>query len=389
MTTYRTIEQDRKLKQAVGELWGTVQKQEAARIEEVEFLPISEDASIGTAENKEPKFTLTPYTIDSSDINVGLKLEHRKKGLLWYATYRVNFEAKYSIKNDFDKEKYFRFTYSFPSRDGIYDNFIFSVDGQAIKDIQLTDGVVKHTLRLKPGQAAKLDISYGSQGMDEWWYVFGKNVTQIRNFKLTATTDFDDIDFPENGISPTLKTKTAKGQSLTWQYASLISGIQIGIGMPQKLNPGPFASRVSYFAPVSLFLFLFLIFIISIIRKIDIHPMNYFFVSAAFFSFHLLLTYLADHTDIYLAFTISSIVSILLVTSYMRLVVGLRFALLEIGISQLIYLVFFSYTFFLSGYTGLTVTICCILTLFAVMQFTGKTDWGTIYSQRNIERPKT
>jgi inner membrane protein involved in colicin E2 resistance len=145
--------------------------------------------------------------------------------------------------------------------------------------------------------------------------------------------------------------------------------------MPQKLNPGPFVARVSFFAPVSLFLFFFLIFIITTVRGINLHPMNYFFLAAAFFSFHLLMAYLVDHVDAYLAMGISTVVSIFLVVSYMRLVVGSRFALVEVGLSQLVYLVLFSYAFFLEGYTGLTITICCILTLGILMQLTGKIDW--------------
>jgi hypothetical protein len=384
VTSYRTYEQDEKLKRAVGELWGTVQKQEAARIEyfetvQREIIPPPESKEVTRIINV---VETRPYTLEASDINVALDLDHRKKGLLWYSTYKVKFDGKYTVRNDFDVEKEFVFTYKFPAREGIYDNFNFIVDGRTIKDIQPAAGVITYKFHLTPQQESRVAVSYGSQGMDEWWYAFGENVSQIRNFKLTATTDFGDFDFPENSISPTAREKDGNSWKLTWEFSSLISGIQIGIKMPQKLNPGPFASRVSFFAPVSLFLFLFLIFIITAVRRIDIHPMNYFFVAAAFFSFHLLLTYLADHADIYVAFTISSIVSILLVTTYMRMVVGRRFAMLEIGLSQLVYLVFFSYTFFLTGYTGLTITICCILTLFAVMQFTGKTDWSAIFSSK-------
>jgi inner membrane protein involved in colicin E2 resistance len=162
---------------------------------------------------------------------------------------------------------------------------------------------------------------------------------------------------------------------MTWQYGDLISGIQVGLTMPQKVNPGPFVSRVTFFAPVSLFLFLFLSFIITTLQERKIHPMNYFFICGAFFSFHLLLAYLADHVDIHLALVIASAVAIFLVISYMRLVAGTKFALLEIGISQFVYLVLFSYTFFLKGYTGLAITILCILTLFIVMQLTGRVDW--------------
>ncbi len=59
----------------------------------------------------------------------------------------------------------------------------------------------------------------------------------------------------------------------------------------------------------------------------------------------------------------------------MRLVVGPKFALVECGLAQLIYLVGFSYAFFFKGFTGLAVTIGSIITLFVVMQMTGRTNW--------------
>jgi inner membrane protein involved in colicin E2 resistance len=90
----------------------------------------------------------------------------------------------------------------------------------------------------------------------------------------------------------------------------------------------------------------------------------------------LLLAYLVDHMSIHVAFVISSIVSVFLVVSYLRLVVGMRFAALEAGGAQMIYLVLFSYAFFFKGYTGLAVTIGAIITLFVVMQMTGRIRWA-------------
>jgi hypothetical protein len=87
------------------------------------------------------------------------------------------------------------------------------------------------------------------------------------------------------------------------------------------------------------------------------------------------LAYLVDHISIHLAFIICSAVSIFLVVSYLRLVVGLRFAAVEAGLAQFIYLVLFSYAFFFKGFTGLSVTIGSILTLFLVMQLTGRIRW--------------
>lgn len=159
----------------------------------------------------------------------------------------------------------------------------------------------------------------------------------------------------------------------------------LGLALPEKLNPGPWVSRVTFFAPVSLFLFFFLLFLLSLMRGVRLHPMHYFFLGAAFFSFHLLLAYLVDHISVHAAVAVCSVVSIGLVVSYMRLVTGARFALVEVGLAQLVYLVGFAYTFFLDGATGLTVTVLCIATLFGVMQLTGRLDWERVFERADAE----
>lgn len=382
-TVTRTDSQDNKLKRAVGQLWGTAQRQSAPLVfyqvkEEQKVVKTTEDGKTVT----ETKTHLSDYylNLESSDIKADLKLTHRKKGLLWYSTYQVGFDGTYGIANGTREARFICFQYSFPSSDGIYDDFALSVNGVPEKELVPVDGKLWKWIWLKPGETAQVRVAYRSQGMDQWWYQFGSNVSQIRNFRLAMTTDFERIDFPENGISPTSKTQMNGGWELVWQYNNLISGIQIGMDLPKKINPGPFVSKISFFAPVSLFLFFFLVFIITTIRGIRLHPMHYFFLAASFFAFHLLMAYLADHADIYLAFFISAAVSLGLVLSYMRIVTGAKFAFKEAALAQLVYLVFFSYAFFWEGYTGLAITICCIATLFVVMQFTARIDWEKQFS---------
>jgi inner membrane protein involved in colicin E2 resistance len=163
-----------------------------------------------------------------------------------------------------------------------------------------------------------------------------------------------------------------------------MSGYKIGLAMPQRLQPGPLAGRISAFAPVSLLFFFFILFVLTTIRGIELHPMNYFFLACAFFSFHLLMAYLVDHTSIHVAFAICSLISVFLVVSYLRLVVGMRFAALEAGMAQLIYLVLFSYAFFFEGFTGLAITIGAILTLFIVMQMTARVRWAEKFAPRPV-----
>jgi inner membrane protein involved in colicin E2 resistance len=162
---------------------------------------------------------------------------------------------------------------------------------------------------------------------------------------------------------------------MKWQYGDLISGRNIGISMPQKLNPGPLAGRLSLFAPVSLLFFFAVLLIITAVKGIRLHPVHFLMLAAAFFSFHLLFSYMVDHVTPFYAFFISSGVSLLLTVTYLRLVVDWKFSVFQAGVWQFVFLVMFAYAFFFEGYTGLTVTIGAILTLAILMQLTGRMSW--------------
>jgi inner membrane protein involved in colicin E2 resistance len=367
----RTDRQDTKLRKAVAQLWGSQQTQPA---------PSVYCKSTGTSGNRSNQGSQY-LPLEASDIKVDLKLEHRKKGLQWYSTYRVAFSGKYQVINNSNNPREIFLNFTFPTKGAVYDKFRFAVGGEEIRDIEVQSGNITKSMQLSVGKTEEVEISYESQGLDVWSYDFGEDVNPVRNFNLVMQTDFDEIDFPQDSISPTHKEVSSDGWKLTWEYSNLLTGAKIGMITPQKLNPGPWTSRVTATAPVSLFLFFFLMFVFTTVKKVKIHPMNYFFIAAAFFSFHLLLSYLVDHISIHKAFWICSAVSIFLVVSYMRLVVGVRFAFIEIAFSQLVYLVLFSYTFFFKGYTGLTITAMCICTLFVVMQFTGKVDWEQVFAK--------
>jgi len=330
----------------------------------------------------------TPLTLEGSHINIDLNLEHRQKGLLWYSTYKVAFDGAYSFHNTSSKDQAVSFHLNFPTDQAIYDDLVFTVDDAPIR-LTNEKNSASGIAQVAGGKTATLKIGYKSQGLNDWRYHFGTSeVTQVRDFSLQMTTNFKDIDFPDNTLSPSKKTETASGWILNWDYTNLMSGYQIAMTMPEKLQPGPLAGRISFFAPVSLFFFFFLMLIITTLRGIELHPMNYFFLAAAFFSFHLLLAYLVDHVSIHMAFAICSAVSVFLVVSYLRLVVGMRFATREAAIAQFIYLVAFSYAFFLKGFTGLAITIGSIVTLFVVMQATGRIRWKEKFITGQTETPQ-
>ena len=379
---YRTNSSDDRLRQRVQSVWGVPQTQEAPALEY--FVPVAVQETIDVQGKKQQvertkaeSHTLPP---SASDIGADLGLEYRQKGLLWYSTYTVAFRGDYQFLNSTGAPREMRVTLPLPAAQAVYDDLQFTVDGSVVKP-EIEAQRAYYRMHVAAEQLVRFRISYRSQGVEDWKYSFGHNVKSVQNFHLAMTTNFKDIDFPENTLAPGAKRETGNGWRLDWNYRNLLSGYPIAMTMPSRLQPGPLASEISFFAPVSLFFFFFVMFIITTRRNIEIHPMNYFFLAAAFFAFHLLLAYLADHLDIRFAFLISSAVSISVVTSYLRIVAGTRFALREAAAAQFIYLVLFSSAFFFKGFTGLAITIGAIVTLFVVMQMTASIRWSERFAQ--------
>jgi len=138
--------------------------------------------------------------------------------------------------------------------------------------------------------------------------------------------------------------------------------------------------KSAFFAPVSLVFFFAVLIVLGSARAIDLHPMNYCFLAAACFAFHLLFAYLADLLPVATSFAISASVSLLLVAAYLAGVAGWRFALLGAA-AHFAFLVLFSYSFFHEGLSGITITVGAVATLAILMALTAKTDWNATFSR--------
>jgi len=271
----------------------------------------------------------------------------------------------------------------FGSSDNIYTNVKISVNGKEMDDFLKL--LTESELLVSPDEKGELvlQVEYDATGMEELQYKLAsryKELTQVNNFSLSITTDFEDYDFPRTMLSPTTKESVGEGAKLVWAFSNTITGKDIGLVIPNKLNPGHITSRVSFFAPISLLFFFIVLLMIGAVTKQEIHAMHFFFLSLSFFSFHLMFSYFSDQMNIYLSFAISSLVSLALTVSYVMHFLSKKMAFLVIPLTQIVYLFVFSFSFFFDGITGLIVTICAVTTLFILMQLTAKQNWHKVFN---------
>lgn len=325
----------------------------------------------------------------SSNITVDLKFVPKKRGLFWHPTYDVGFQADYEFTN--------------PTRipQTVYVAFPLPADAQGLERFEFHLGEDKSGGKFPAGSAAMatqaivlpasgavtLHAAYLTRGTGSWIYRFTNN-QRIAGFKLNMRTDFPDINFPVGTGSPKDDDRKHDGQgwSLAWNYPDVLAAPSIGMDMPKLLNAGPVASRIAFYAPVSLLFFVTIVMLIGALKGAPLHPMHVFFVCAGFFSFHLLFAYLVDLLPLLVSFAIATVTSLALVCGYLRAVGGNP--LFKVALpAQLAYLVLFSLSFFFDGLTGITLTVCAVATLALLMVLTAKVDWRAWSAQGNGRVP--
>jgi hypothetical protein len=361
----RTAESDTAQRAALAGLWGGAQEQR-------------QPAFTTVVPNGARHWRTEDLAVWSSRIDVALALDLRRKGLLWYNTYGVDFSGTYRIPNE---GRSMQLALTLPADAATYDGVAVFVDG---RQVDATSGGGKLSATLPPGRGRTREVTvrYRSRGLGTWRYEFGEGATTVRDLSLRMRTNFAAIDFPSHTLAPTAERRTAGGWDLRWEYRQLLTGAGIGMAFPSPLQPGPLAERITFWAPLSLGFYVFVMLVITALRRIELHPVNYFFLAAAFFAFHLLFAYTVDRIPVEWAFVLCAAVSMALTVSYLRLAVGLRFAAVEAAAAQFFYQILFSLALFDEGFSGLSITIGAIATLFVMMQLTGRIRWSERFGAR-------
>ncbi|NRA38455.1 MAG: inner membrane CreD family protein [Planctomycetes bacterium] len=358
------------LDQEVRSLWGA---------------PIIQSGPSFTYQSQDKSFSSILIPLQTR-INVDIALEHRRKGLIWYPTFTSVFDSSFVIENGHEHAIPVHFSMPFPVADGTYDAFLVQQDKNTLDlPIDVQKGVI-YDFQLQPGQKTIITLQYTTRGIHSWSYQINKEIGRVKDFSLVMSCDFKNYDYQGGSMSADGVKISDNGVDLTWITKDRITQQYIGVDMPSKVNPGPLAARMTYFAPVCLIFFFALLAAISTVRQIEIHPMHYFFVACGFFAFHLLFAYMVDLLNVHISFLISTATTLLLVTSYLRTALKGAFpVVISIG-GQLFFLVLFSYSFFLNGTTGLVVAIGSVLTLAVMMHLTAHINWKNYFKPIRVRQ---
>jgi hypothetical protein len=200
----------------------------------------------------------------SSKIAVTLDLEQRRKGLNWFSTYAVDFRARYLLESNASGPESVEVRFPLGGDHAIYDGFwVRDAQGREVPT-EIKGGLARFTVGFAPGEKRAYEIAYRSRGTTRWSYQLS-SAGQVRDFYLALDTNFAEVNFPAGTLSPTRHAITGKGRwHGEWTFSTLVATSPVGLELPERLNPGPLAARITYFAPVGLLFFFFVVAVLEV-----------------------------------------------------------------------------------------------------------------------------
>jgi hypothetical protein len=315
--------------------------------------------------------SLAALPLQSQEVVVDAAMNYRKRGLVYFSGFDFTFQGDYQAANDQgrDIDIAFVFPIHLEKNKVLLSNLFFTVDGHPAK-VDLPDGADKlvWTGRLKAGTHVDFRVAFHGRGLDSFVYALDPRAP-VRNLHLamhiTGGVNFDYAD----GVVPA-STTLAKGDTvfLQWNYASLESGIPVGVILPSEKSYDHLIATMVRRGWAPFLLFFAGLSALCVYHKRQLLIYESYLIAASYGLFFVLLAYFAAFISFYPAWLLSIGIIGGLLYAYLRFVLPKSAGRYVFGL-LLSSLCVPTAAVFLQGYTGLiyTLEILALLTTLMVL----------------------
>jgi len=210
-------------------------------------------------------------------------------------------------------------------------------------------------------------VVYSTKGMD----VFKYNLAEYRNnmigeLQANFEVNTNNYEVYRFGLPHEIET-TTEGARIKFKVDNFSTTQDVGIVFESRqIYLDQIQDMVSY-APLSLTLFILVIFVFSQIRAIKFHPLHYLFLASINVFYFLFVAYLIRFFGIKTTLGISTILTVLMFFSYGPQVLGWRFASRIAGLYLFLLTTLYSMIFLMPVFRGLSLVVLIFLIFMSIM----------------------
>ncbi len=315
-------------------------------------------------------YQIVPRSIDiQSDVVYAEKV----RSLLVFNAFEVHNEETYVIINTTDYAGELQVKVTKPENANIMYDYTITLPGDQVVRPVMGSAVVLLPAMPK-GEQVEVVIRYSTKGMDIFKYnlsAYQNNI--IQGLKARFTINTREYAIYREGL-PHTETFNGDNAVLEFEVKDFSTTQDMGVAFLQKQLYLDRVQSLMNFSPVSLILFLVVVFFFSQIFAVRFNAFHYFFLGVVDVFYYLFVAYLIRFFSIIPTFAIAVVLTAAMFLLYSPNVFGKWFAYRVVGLYLFLLTVVFSLIFLLPIFQGLLFVVLVFLIFTSIMVFTARSD---------------
>lgn len=315
-------------------------------------------------------YQIVPRSIDiQSDVVYAEKV----RSLLVFNAFEVHNEETYVIVNTTDYAGELQVKVTKPENANIMYDYTITLPGDQVVRPVMGSAVVLLPAMTK-GEQVEVVIRYSTKGMDIFKYnlsAYQNNI--IQGLKARFTINTREYAIYREGL-PHTETFNGDNAVLEFEVKDFSTTQDMGVAFLQKQLYLDRVQSLMNFSPVSLILFLVVVFFFSQIFTVRFNAFHYFFLGVVDVFYYLFVAYLIRFFSIIPTFAIAVVLTAAMFLLYSPNVFGKWFAYRVVGLYLFLLTVVFSLIFLLPIFQGLLFVVLVFLIFTSIMVFTARSD---------------
>lgn len=335
-------------------------------------LKYNKDAGQYEEIKKTESYNLVPQSITiDTDLIYGEKI----RSLLIFNAFEVHNNESYVIVNTSKYSGALRVKLTKPENANILYDYTITIPSKGNQVVRpVMDGTVVLIPEMDAGEQVEVIITYSTKGMDIYKYnlsAYQNNVVQ----GLTANIKLNTQEYAiyREGL-PHTEEMTSDGATLSFNVNDFSTTQDMGVAFLEKQRYLDQVQSLMNYSPVSLALFLVVVFFFSQIFSVKFNPFHYLFLGMIDVFYYLFVAYLIRFFSVIPAFSISIALTAAMFFLYAPNVFGRRFAFRVVGVYLFLLTVVFSLIFLMPIFQGLLFVVLIFLIFMSIMVFVSRSD---------------
>lgn len=329
------------------------------------------------SEQYEPVERTERYKLVPQSINIDSTVDYAEKirSLLVFNAFEIHNEETYAIVNNTEYPGELQVKVTKPENANLLYDYTIAIPSAGNLVLRpVMDGSVVLLPTLGKGEQVDVVVTYSTKGMDIYKYnlsAYQNNVIQ----GLTAEIKLNTPDYAiyREGLPHTEELK-ADGATLRFDVKDFSTTQDMGIAFLEKQMYLDHVQNLMNYSPISLALFLAVIFFFSQIFAVKFNAFHYLFLAVIDVFYFLFVAYLIRFFGILPTFAISIALTATMFILYCPNVFGRWFAFRVAGVYLFLLTVVFSLIFIMPIFRGLLFVVLIFLIFMSLMVFISRSD---------------